>query len=625
MNTLRGKLIAVSASLMLAAMLAVTLGIYFMMRAELIDRMGAEIGGVVRANAASTGEWISSRSLITQAAAPATSSTDPLPILTQATQAGRFDVFYVAYPDKRVVFSNNQSLPAGYDATTRPWYTEAAASKDPIMTSPYVDASNGKLVVTFAYAAHEGADLKGVVAGDITLTRVVEQVLSVKFSASGYALLLDKNGKILVHPQKELMQKASTELSPELTADMVDKIVKHHGSTSLDVQQVPSLVAMFAVPGTDLVLGAVIDKASALAPLNKLLWTAFGILLLALAVVLPVLVTVLTRMLGRLAKLRDLMKDISTGGGDLTLALSVSGNDEIAETSAAFNRFLATLRTMFIEVHGESERLSGGVTNINETVIRLAQHSTSLSDTAASNAATIEEITVSVAHIADSAATANKLVQETGRMSRDGAGVIAQVSDEFSRSSESVKSLATMIQTVSGRANEISGIVNVIKEIADQTNLLALNAAIEAARAGEQGRGFAVVADEVRKLAERTAKATLEIGHMITGMGDDTRRAFTGMESTIETVTKGAQASEEAARQMEAIQKKMQDAVARIDEIAASTSEQQQATTQMAQSAEQITNRMHENDAAIQGVRDTLSGLHSVSDTMRKLISGFRL
>ncbi len=625
MNTLRGKLIAVTAALMLAALLSVTLAIYVMMRAELIQRMDAEIRGVARATAAATGEWIASRSQVTQAGAGAALAADPMPVLMQAKASGQFDLFYVGFPDKKILFTDNQQLPEGYDATQRPWYTAAVASDKPIMTAPYVDASTGQLVVSFAYAAKDGGALKGVVAADITLDRVVQQILSVRFSAKGYAMLIGKDGKILVHPSKEVLQKPATDLAPELTAEAILAAQKNDQASDLKVQGVASFVEMFPVPGTDLTLGVVVDKGSALAPLDKLLGTALGILVLALAVALPLLIAVLTKMLGRLATLRDLMKEISAGGGDLTRTLNVSGNDEIAETSAAFNRFLDTLRSMFLEVRGEAERLSSGVETIDDTVQRLAQHSTSLSDTASANAATIEEITVSVAHIADSAAVANGLVQQTGQMSEHGAKTIAQVSQEFSHSSESVRALGDMIHTVSTRANEISGIVNVIKEIADQTNLLALNAAIEAARAGEQGRGFAVVADEVRKLAERTAKATLEITHMISGMNEDTRRAFSGMEGTIETVGKGASASEEAARQMGEIQQKMMEAVARIDEIAASTSEQQQATTLMAQSAEQITGRMHENDAAIQGVRDTLSGLHEVAGTMRKLISGFRL
>jgi methyl-accepting chemotaxis protein len=265
------------------------------------------------------------------------------------------------------------------------------------------------------------------------------------------------------------------------------------------------------------------------------------------------------------------------------------------------------------------------VETIDARVQVLADHSAQLSDTAAANAATIEEITVSVTQIADNANEANALVRETGRMSEAGAAAIAEVSREFGRSADSVQQVAAMMQTLNNRAGEISGIVSVIREIADQTNLLALNAAIEAARAGEQGRGFAVVADEVRKLAERTGRATLEIGTMIQGMTGDTASAYASMEGSIQCVSQGARASEEAARQMHEIQTRMREAMQRLEDIASSTSEQQLATTQMAQAAEQITNRMHENDQALQAVRETLGMLGNVSRRLRELIGGFRL
>lgn len=330
MNTLRGKLIAVTAALMLAALLSVTLAIYVMMRAELIQRMDAEIRGVARATAAATGEWIASRSQVTQAGAGAALAADPMPVLMQAKASGQFDLFYVGFPDKKILFTDNQQLPAGYDATQRPWYTAAVASDKPIMTAPYVDASTGQLVVSFAYAAKEGGNLKGVVAADITLDRVVQQILAVRFSAKGYAMLIGKDGKILVHPSKELLQKSATELAPELTAEAILGAYKNEQASDLKVQGVASFVEMFPVPGTDLTLGVVVDKGSALAPLDKLLGTALGILVLALAIALPLLIAVLTRMLGRLATLRDLMKEISAGGGDLTRTLNVSNRRNLS-------------------------------------------------------------------------------------------------------------------------------------------------------------------------------------------------------------------------------------------------------------------------------------------------------
>jgi methyl-accepting chemotaxis protein len=175
------------------------------------------------------------------------------------------------------------------------------------------------------------------------------------------------------------------------------------------------------------------------------------------------------------------------------------------------------------------------------------------------------------------------------------------------------------------RAQEISGIIQVIKEIADQTNLLALNAAIEAARAGEQGRGFAVVADEVRKLAERTSRATEQITGMIEGVGEETRKAVDNMQNTLDTVRGGADHSTEAAEKITAIRQSMNDVVAKIEEIALATKEQLSATTSMAQAAEKITNQTHHSDSALQRAAEEVRKLNNLAVSLRSLFSNFRL
>lgn len=623
MKTIRARLILATALLLLVSLLAVSLGVYLSLRGALVARLGGEIREVASMTATATGDWVRTSKHVVGAAGYAASLDDPRAVLLQAKQSGQFDLFYVGYADKRIEFTDPQNLPAGYDATQRPWYIAAVASDKPIMTAPYVDAASQALVVSFAHARREGGQVLGVVAADVTLTRVVEQVLGVKFSVEGYAFLMSAKGEILVHPQRDLVGKAATDLTPAFGPEQRARFAGALGDA--EIAGKASYAGVFPVPDTDLLLGVVIDRQSALAPLSRLLWTAIGITLLVLVIALPLMALLFARMLGGLALLRDMMQGISGGGGDLTRQLAVVGEDELAQTSSAFNRFLGVLRSMMLEVRGESGKLADGVETIDARVQVLADHSAQLSDTAAANAATIEEITVSVTQIADNANEANALVRETGRMSEAGAAAIAEVSREFGRSADSVQQVAAMMQTLNNRAGEISGIVSVIREIADQTNLLALNAAIEAARAGEQGRGFAVVADEVRKLAERTGRATLEIGTMIQGMTGDTASAYASMEGSIQCVSQGARASEEAARQMHEIQTRMREAMQRLEDIASSTSEQQLATTQMAQAAEQITNRMHENDQALQAVRETLGMLGNVSRRLRELIGGFRL
>ena len=199
------------------------------------------------------------------------------------------------------------------------------------------------------------------------------------------------------------------------------------------------------------------------------------------------------------------------------------------------------------------------------------------------------------------------------------------VADETGKSAQEVEALSAMLDGLSQRSEEISGIIRVIKEIADQTNLLALNAAIEAARAGEQGRGFAVVADEVRKLAERTSQATVQITGMIEGVHGETRKAVENMQGTLDAVRGGATHSTEAAEKINAIRHNINDVVAKIEEIALSTREQFSATTAMAQSAEKITTQTQHSDSALQRAAEQVRHLNGLATSLRGLFSNFRM
>jgi len=255
----------------------------------------------------------------------------------------------------------------------------------------------------------------------------------------------------------------------------------------------------------------------------------------------------------------------------------------------------------------------------------LSDDSQRLAELTSENAAAIEEITVSISHIADSSHDVDKLTKDTDVLSLESVSAVKGVADETGESARDVEALSTMLNGLSQRSQEISGIIRVIKEIADQTNLLALNAAIEAARAGEQGRGFAVVADEVRKLAERTSQATVQITGMIEGVNGETSKAVENMQSTLNAVRGGANHSNEAAQKIDAIRQNIKEVVIKIEEIALSTREQFSATTSMAQAAEKITTQTHHSDSALQRAAKEVKHLNGLALSLRGLFSNFRL
>lgn len=319
------------------------------------------------------------------------------------------------------------------------------------------------------------------------------------------------------------------------------------------------------------------------------------------------------------------MKNLAVGGGDLNFRIPVQGNDELGQAANGFNEFATQLQNTFREVQRDMEGLSLGLKEITVVTGQLVKDSHTQADFVAASAAAVEEITVSITHIADSAHEVDDVVASTQQLSVDGAHTVHSVSDEVSKMQNSIKSLSFAMADLGQRSKEIGSIVSVIKDIAEQTNLLALNAAIEAARAGEQGRGFAVVADEVRKLAERSAKATVEITERISSVGKDTDTALKNMNNAAQGVSSSVERAQEASAMMSEIGNRMENVVQVVRGIADATREQTAASTTMAQSSEQINSMTQSSDSALQQTKKALETLDNRARELMNAVGKFKL
>ncbi|WP_374537795.1 methyl-accepting chemotaxis protein [Chitinimonas taiwanensis] len=625
MQSLRTKLIVTMALALAIVAILLTAASYQRMRGELMDALESQSAEAAEASAKSADDWLASKAQIVTALAPYSQQAELLPFLQLSEKAGGFDTTYIAFSDKRIEFSKPQNLPEGYDPTGRPWYKQASEAGKTIITEPYLDAATKKLVISMASPVGSGAATTAVAAGDVFMDGLVAGVLGVKLAHQGYAFAADANGQVLIHTDEARRMKPANELAAGLDAAKLKALASANHMEELEIAGEAKFVQVRTIPSTGWYLAVVIDKSDALAPLNKLLGFSIVMLVVLLVVIIPVLAALLGKLLAGLVRVKEAMRTIASGGGDLTRRIPVSGNDEIAQTAQAFNQFQEQLRQMFADLQQEAGRLTDGVNAIAALTRRMAGDSRQLADHGAANAATIEELTVSISHIAEYASDANQMMDGTGKLSSEGAKRIEQVSTEIDNSAGAVRELSSLFGEVGRRADDIGGIVQVIKEIADQTNLLALNAAIEAARAGEQGRGFAVVADEVRKLAERTGKATLEISEMIGAMREATQGASGNMQRTLDSVEAGAGLTRETAQNIAAIQQRMTEVVANMREIAHSTSEQRQAATLMAQNAERVTSQIQQSDDALQAMTGTLSELDQLASGIRASFGKFKL
>jgi len=310
--------------------------------------------------------------------------------------------------------------------------------------------------------------------------------------------------------------------------------------------------------------------------------------------------------------------------GDLTADIKVKAGDTTSLIAATRN-MQASLRKMVAELKQNAEDVASAAQQLASSSSQVAAATAHQSEAASAMAAAVEEMTVSINHVSDSAHEAHSVTAETGGLSQEGNRIIQDTVAEMQQISKTVGEAAGTIQAVGENSQKISSIVQVIKDVADQTNLLALNAAIEAARAGEQGRGFAVVADEVRKLAERTAQATTEISGMIVAVQSSAQAAVGTMQQAVSRVEQGLGMAQKASDSMLGISDGAQKVVSAVNDISSALKEQSAASNDIATNVEKIAQMSEENSAATREAADTAHQLEQLAERTRTAVSEFRV
>jgi methyl-accepting chemotaxis protein len=310
--------------------------------------------------------------------------------------------------------------------------------------------------------------------------------------------------------------------------------------------------------------------------------------------------------------------------GDLTVQLRVESGDKVS-LIAAIAHMQNSLRSTIIQSRLTADQVTNAARSLAANSKQVSQSSSDQSDAAASMAASIEQVSMTINQVSESASRAQKLAQETDNLSSEGKNLVQVTIGEINKIADTVRSSSNNVKTLGDNSNQISNIANVIKDIADQTNLLALNAAIEAARAGEQGRGFAVVADEVRKLAEKTAMSTQEITSMIGRIHEGTINAVKGMELGQLQIEEGVKRAAKTGDSMSAIQSGAHEVLTSIDDITNALREQSSASEHIAQSVEKIAHMSEENSSAVKEVYLAANQLEQLAAAMKSSVGQFRV
>jgi methyl-accepting chemotaxis protein len=323
--------------------------------------------------------------------------------------------------------------------------------------------------------------------------------------------------------------------------------------------------------------------------------------------------------------LRLMLMNISQGEGDLTKRLDDTTKDELADICKYFNLFIEKLRNMIANISQTSAQVSAASIHLHSTAERIATGAEEVAAQAGTVATAGEEMSATSGDIAQNCQLAAEGARRALQAASSGAEVVERTVDVMGQIAEKVLESAKTVESLGARSDQIGAIIGTIEDIADQTNLLALNAAIEAARAGEQGRGFAVVADEVRALAERTTIATKEISEMIKAIQKETKGAVTAMEQGVHQVETGTAEAAKSGQALQDILRQINDVATQVNQIATAAEEQTATTGEISSNMTQITEVVQQTSQGAHDSATAASQLSGNAEELQRLVRQFKL
>jgi methyl-accepting chemotaxis protein len=510
----------------------------------------------------------------------------------------------------------------------RPYFKEVMAGKS-MVTNPVIAKNTGEaIVVAVAPVIRNGSPI-GALGGGVKLDSVIKLVGEIKAVNTGYAYVMQSDGLIVFHPNKDLAMKLNgltdASVPPDLKAIAAKMVKGEQGVGQYTYKGEAKYIAYAPIPGTTWSLAVNVPANEVLAKLNALMWTSLIITLVVLCLAIAIAFWIANSITKPLAAMKSMLQDISQGNGDLTRRLDDSSKDELGEASRYFNMFVDKLHGLISRVAETTAKVAAASVELRMNAEQIATGAEEVAAQASTVATAGEEMSATSGDIAQNCSMAAEGSQQASAAAVSGARVVNETIGVMNNIAERVKSTAQSVENLGSRSEQIGAIIGTIEDIADQTNLLALNAAIEAARAGEQGRGFAVVADEVRALAERTTRATKEISEMIKTIQTETHNAVKAMEIGVGEVAKGSEKAADSGKALERILEQINDVTMQINQVATAAEEQTATTSEISSNMHQITEVVAQTSRGAQASAASANQLSGLAEELRSVVGQFKL
>ncbi|TSD75350.1 methyl-accepting chemotaxis protein [Pseudomonas sp. KBS0710] len=588
-----------------------------------LDNYLHEMGDVTASNIQT---WLTGRiALVENAAQNIAINPEPAVVaglLEQKTLTSSFMATYVGDSKGAFTIRPDTKMPDGFDPRVRPWYKGAQSSNGSTLTEPYIDAATGQLIISVATPSAKAGQSIGVVGGDLSLQTLVDNIGALNFGGMGYAFLVSADGKVLVHPDKNLVMKTLADMypknTPKISGDFSE--VEANGKDNI-----VTFTPIKGLPSVNWYLGISVDKDKSFAMLSKFRTSAVIATIIAVVIIIALLGMLIRVLLQPLHVMTRAMQDIADGEGDLTRRLNIQNHDEFGTLGNAFNRFVERIHTSIREVSSATEQ-------VNEVALRVVSASNSSmvnSDEQANRtnsvAAAINELGAAAQEIARNAAQASHQASDARHLAEDGQQVVERNIKAMNQLSEMISASSSNIEALNSKTVNIGQILEVITSISQQTNLLALNAAIEAARAGEAGRGFAVVADEVRNLAHRTQESAQQVQKMIEELQVGARDSVSTMSESQRHSLESVDIANLAGERLNSVTQRIGEIDGMNQSVATATEEQTSVVESINMDITEINTLNQEGVENLQSTLRACTDLEQQAARLKQLVGSFRI